>query len=49
MIGGFNPDSWYWSSTEIDATGAWIMDFFHEWTATTTKAFPTNVRCIRKF
>jgi hypothetical protein len=55
IIGGFNYTSfhWYWTSTEHDAPGAWIVDFNSTanpntggWTNKFVQVF---VRCIRKF
>jgi hypothetical protein len=50
IIGGFQPDGWYWSSTEHDLEGAWLEIFdiprIKGWTY---KENWLSVRCIRKF
>ena len=48
-IGNFSPTAWYWSSTEINVTGAYFKNFYNGTSPGTTKAYGTNIRCIRKF
>jgi hypothetical protein len=49
MIGGFNPNGWYWTSTEVDANGAWVFLFDWVLSGWTSKGYSLTVRCIRKF
>ena len=47
-VGGFASD-YYWSSSEIASTDAWLQDFFYGYQFNNTKDFLTYVRPMRKF
>jgi hypothetical protein len=49
MIGGFNVNDWYWSSSEASTPGAWIVIFSNGIEGWTAKYWSFEVRCIRKF
>ena len=50
-IGGFstNSNDWYWSSTEINSLGAWIVNFVTALDADVSKGSTRKVRVIRSF
>ena len=53
-IGGFDvsgnyPPGWYWSSTEIDSTGAWYQNFNSGDPSTLGKNGFCAVRCVRRY
>ncbi|MCX6277873.1 MAG: hypothetical protein NT004_07235 [Bacteroidetes bacterium] len=52
VISGLIPNTWYWSSSEWDATGAVFVStepgFTPYWICSKSYSFP-QVRCVRKF
>ena len=48
IVGGFTYD-YYWSSSEYDASSAWIQYFNNGNQYTSIKYYPTYVRCVRSF
>ncbi len=49
VIGNFDSGQWYWSSTEQDEGGAWIVLWGDGSSGWTDKNTYFNVRCVRKF
>lgn len=43
----FNTNDWYWSATEYDASGAWLVGFSYGYVNISGKSGSDRVRCVR--
>ncbi|MCP3908486.1 MAG: DUF1566 domain-containing protein, partial [Oceanicoccus sp.] len=49
VVGGFNTNVYYWSSTEKDAHSAWCLPFSDGEHSHTAKSLTQGVRAVRSF